>query len=334
MNSVSNVDLIERYVAAVGRELPKNLRGDVENELRSSLLDTLEDRMQAKSDLNQEQVVVEILQSMDAPKRMAQRFSGRRALIGPAIYPAFVVTIRIAMIVLAVLYLVGILVGINTLPEGQWMAQLGGSLVGLIVSALSSFGGLVLLFIALERVALGGADLSKDRWDPEGLPTVTAPDLVRPFSLVMKIVFALALIALFDFFPQWVGVSYYRSGQWNHVPALTGRFFSFLLPIHILLVAVMLFNLYLLRRGVWDQRSRWIQFGLTLFQLVMILAMVRGPAVWEVSAVGMIPVGGGAFDADPLLWLWLVLGSLRFGRWIATNRLYASIPITRWQESG
>ena len=333
MNTVSNVDLIERYVTAVGRELPKKLREDVENELRSSLLDMLEDRYLKETDLSEEQEVLEMLQSMEPPKRMAQRYAGSRSLIGPGIYPAFVVTIRIAMIVLAVLYLAGVLVGINTLPKGQLLVQFGESLVGLIVSALSSLGGVVLLFVLLERFAIGGEDPSSEKWDPKALPSVIGSNLVRPFSAVMKIVFAMTLIVLFDIFPHWVGVSYYRDGQWNHIPALTDRFFGFLLPIHILLVAVILFNIYLLRRSVWDQGLRWIQFGLTLFQLVLVLAMIQGPAVWEVSGARLIPVGVGSFDADLLLWLWLVVGSLRFGRWIVENRLYTSIPIKRWQET-
>lgn len=333
MNAESNVDLIERYVAAVGRELPKKMRDDVENELRSSLLDMLEDRLRQGADRSEEQVALELLGSMDAPKRMAERYSGSRSLIGPRIYPAFVVTVRIAMIVLGVIYLAGVLVGINALPRGQVLAQFGESLVGLIVSALSSLGGMVLLFVLLERVAIGGDDQPNAKWDPKALPTAIGSNLVRPFSAVMKIVYALALIVLLDIFPQWVGVSYYRDGQWNHVPALTDRFFSFLLVIHILLVAIILFNLYLLRRRVWDQGARWIQFGLTLFQLVLILAMIQGPAVWEVSTASVMPIGGSSFDADLLLWLWLVVGSLRFGRWIAKHRLYASIPIKRWQES-
>jgi hypothetical protein len=35
MNTSTNANYIERYVAAVARELPASLRGDVENELRS-----------------------------------------------------------------------------------------------------------------------------------------------------------------------------------------------------------------------------------------------------------------------------------------------------------
>ena len=333
MNTISSVDLIERYVAAVGRELPKTMRGDVENELRSSLLDMLEDRLVKGSNLSEEQIILEILQSMDPPKRMARRYTGVKSLIGAGIYPAFVMTTRITMIVLGVVYLAGVLVGFVNIPSGRLLDELWGSLAGLGISALSTFGSLVLIFILLERFVLGGKEPESTKWDPQSLPGVAPTDLVRPFGAVMKIVFSLALIVLIDVFPQWVGVNYYRDGQWNHIPALTERFSTFLLPIHILVVAVIVFNLYLLRRGNWDQRLRWIQFTLTLFQLVLVLAMIRGAAVWEVNAARMVPVGGGDFDADLLLWLWLVIGSLRFARWIAGHRLYTSIPIKRWQES-
>jgi hypothetical protein len=333
MNTSKNVDFIERYVAAVGRELPANLRDDIENELRSSLLDMLEDRLQQGSNLSEEQVVLEMLQSMAPPKLMARRYTGSRSLIGPEIYPAFVVTTRITLIVLAVVYLTGVLMGLATLPGGQLVDQIGDSLVGLMVSALSSFGGLVLLFVLLERFAMGGQGASVETWKPQALLAVKVPDLVRPFSALSKIVFALALIVLIDFFPQWVGVSYYRAGQWYHIPALTERFSTFVWPIHILVVAVVLFNLALLRWGSWDQRSKWIQFGISLFQLVLILAMIRGPAVLALEATGITLIGRIDVNGDLLLWLWLVVAGLRFGRWIAENELYASIPVQRWQRT-
>jgi hypothetical protein len=333
MNTSTDVDFIERYVAAVGRELPANMRDDVENELRSSLLDMLEDRMQQGTNLSEEQVVLEMLQSMESPKRMARRYKDSPSLIGPEIYPAFVVATRITLIVLAVVYLAGVLMGLAALPNGQLLDQIGKSLAGLLVSALSSFGGLVLLFVLLERFAMGEEGASVETWKPQALPAMKAPDLIQPLSAVLKIVFALALIVLIDFFPQWVGVSYYRGGQWYHIPALTERFPTFVWPIHILVVAVVLFNLALLRWGSWDRRSKWIQFGISLFQLVLILAMIRGPEVLALEASGIASFGSIEFNGDLLLWLWFVIAMLRFGRWIAENELYASIPVQRWQRT-
>ena len=40
------MDLIERYVHAVGRQLPRRNRGDIQAELQSTLVDMLEDRVE------------------------------------------------------------------------------------------------------------------------------------------------------------------------------------------------------------------------------------------------------------------------------------------------
>jgi hypothetical protein len=96
---------------------------------------------------------------------------------------------------------------------------------------------------------------------------------------------------------------------------------------------VVLFNLALLRWGSWDRRSKWIQFGISLFQLVLILAMIRGPEVLALEASGIASFGSIEFNGDLLLWLWFVIAMLRFGRWIAENELYASIPVQRWQRT-
>ena len=40
------MELIDRYVAEVGRQLPEKMRADIENEMRSTLEDMVEDRSQ------------------------------------------------------------------------------------------------------------------------------------------------------------------------------------------------------------------------------------------------------------------------------------------------
>ena len=48
------MELINRYVYQVGRRLPRKVRGDVETELRSLLIDALEERVASGSDADAE----------------------------------------------------------------------------------------------------------------------------------------------------------------------------------------------------------------------------------------------------------------------------------------
>ena len=53
------MNLIDKYVAEVGKNLPRNQRADIEKEIRSTLMDMLEERGQAS--LENEAVVVALL---------------------------------------------------------------------------------------------------------------------------------------------------------------------------------------------------------------------------------------------------------------------------------
>lgn len=202
--------------------------------------------------LDEDQATLEVLQSMESPLRMARRYLPSKHLIGPALYPTFVIATSIVLIILGVIYLVGVLVGAASIPADSLLREFGNSLLGLWTSALSSFAGLVLVFMLLDRYVLKEQEPAERVWDPKTIPEVHSSEIVRPFSSILKIVFALALIILIDFFPQWIGLNFYRDGQWNHVPAITDRFSRFVIPIHILAGLTVLFNLILIRRGIWE----------------------------------------------------------------------------------
>jgi len=82
---MKNHNLIERYVQEVGRNLPRNMRADVELELRSLLADSLEER---ESD-NPEETIVELLEELGPPAAFAANYLPQRHLVGPTLFPFF-----------------------------------------------------------------------------------------------------------------------------------------------------------------------------------------------------------------------------------------------------
>lgn len=95
------MDLIERYVEEVARRLPRNQRGDVARELRSSLEDSLESSAGAPLDQVDEESAIELLLEFDPPQQVAASYrTGPDHLIGPAHYPSFLKTMKIAIAVI------------------------------------------------------------------------------------------------------------------------------------------------------------------------------------------------------------------------------------------
>ncbi len=65
------MELIDRYVYEVGRHLPRKDRSDIQVELQSTLVDTLEDRVEG--DPSQEDVVA-LLKEFGSPQKVAASY--------------------------------------------------------------------------------------------------------------------------------------------------------------------------------------------------------------------------------------------------------------------
>ena len=78
-------DLIDRYVGATLRTVPESQRSDIEAELRASIEDALEARMEAGVDADTAKR--DVLTEMGDPDRLAAGYTGRPGyLIGPALF--------------------------------------------------------------------------------------------------------------------------------------------------------------------------------------------------------------------------------------------------------
>ena len=61
------MNLIDKYIAEVGKHLPRKNRADIEAEIRSTLEDMLDERKQAKDEA-EETMVVELLKEFGPPQ--------------------------------------------------------------------------------------------------------------------------------------------------------------------------------------------------------------------------------------------------------------------------
>lgn len=121
--------LTERYLAAVLRGIPERQRADVDRELRSSIGDAVEDRVEAGEDRAMAERTT--LEALGDPARLAASYSGRpQYLIGPEMFPAYrslvvmlvSVVVPIVAVVLTVLEIIDGASYINGLLAGTWAA--------------------------------------------------------------------------------------------------------------------------------------------------------------------------------------------------------------------
>ena len=89
------MNLIDKYIAEVGKHLPRRQRADIEAEIRSTLEDMLEERNQAEA--SNEAQVIELLKEYGEPRKVAESYIGPRYLIGPRLYPTFELIVKIVL---------------------------------------------------------------------------------------------------------------------------------------------------------------------------------------------------------------------------------------------
>ena len=90
--------LINRYVTEVGKRLPLvKGRKDIENELRSTLEDMLEDRAQKSDKPADEAMEVDLLKEYGSPQRVAETYNPTPYLIGPRMFPMFIMILKIVI---------------------------------------------------------------------------------------------------------------------------------------------------------------------------------------------------------------------------------------------
>ncbi|HET9588432.1 MAG TPA: hypothetical protein VFO91_06555 [Anaerolineales bacterium] len=281
------MNLIDKYIAEVGKHLPRRQRADIEAEIRSTLEDMLEERKQAEGAVD-DAAVVELLKEYGAPRQVAESYTGPRYLIGPRVYPTFELVTRIVLAVLFGLALVGLGIGLSrsSLSGPEFLRTVGDSAAGLVSGLITAFGNIVLVFAILERV-LPEKEFEKEAedWNPAELAREPDPDRVKFGEQIFEMFFLVLFLVIFNLYPEIIGFGFFSESDWVFIaPVLTEAFFDYLPWLNVLILLQIAFNLYLLRQVSWNTGARIGNLLLELGSIGLAVVMLRGPALVALRA--------------------------------------------------
>jgi len=176
-------DLLERYLAAVARELPAAQAPDVIAELRDSLLSEIEERQDGLGRALDRGELEALLVDFGHPLIVAGRYRKIQHLIGPQVFPFWFSTLKLVLLIEAAAWLGMVVVRLAVVrpPIFDVFGQIFPSFFSL---ALTSFGVVTLVFAVLERA---GRAPGRSGWSPARLPPARAPRRNR-FNLASEIV--------------------------------------------------------------------------------------------------------------------------------------------------
>lgn len=273
------MNLIDKYIAAVGKHLPRKNRADIEAEIRSTLEDMLEERKQA-TDEAEDKTLIELLKEYGAPRDVAASYTGPRYLIGPRVYPTFELVTKIVVAVLLAVTLVGLGIGLSrsSLAGPEFLKTVGEGALNLLGGLITAFGNIVLVFAILERVLPTKEFEEEEEWNPAELAKEPDPDRIKFGEQIFEMFFLVLFLIVFNLYPEIIGIGFFNDNDWVFIsPILTDAFFSYLPWLNVLILLQLGFNVYLLRHGVWNMTTRIMNILLELGSIALAVVMLRGP---------------------------------------------------------
>jgi hypothetical protein len=256
--------LTDRYIAATLRSVPGKARGDIERELRASIGDAVDARMEKGEPHDAAETTV--LTELGDPSKLAAEYSGPpRYLIGPNVYHAYVRTLGVALAIFApgawlLVFAVWIASGASV-PAALLTACVGALLAGLLVAFWTTAGYAVVDSSQEARREVAAAfGVKPGAWTPDRLPASTSLRPFRASDTVEAIVGGTMGIA-FIFFQRLV--SPFSDASGHPIPFLNPDLWSFWIPIALVIAAAWVgAEFVMLARGTWSPR---IALAITAF---------------------------------------------------------------------
>jgi hypothetical protein len=263
--------LTDRYVWAVLKGLPDSKRADIDRELRASVADELDARIEAGETPDAAERAV--LTDLGAPSTLAASYMGRRpGLIGPDLYPGYIGLLKMLYAVV-----LPITVAVHLVVQAFAGTPVGGIIGGTVALALGLTVHLgfwtTLIFAIAERTGTsmkGVPHLDDGPFDPAKLPSIPTDNGASRADLVASLVF----LVLIPIAVVWQFVAPpLRDATGEVIPILHDTITPFWLVYFLVLtVFTALRAIAVYRRGRWT-------WGLVAVDAVIAVAATV-PLIW------------------------------------------------------
>lgn len=282
--------LTDRYVFAALRSLPEGARADIERELRGSIADDVDARVEAGQPPAEAENAV--LTELGDPARLAAQYSGRPLyLIGPDLFLDWWRLLKTLAVILTPLAFLGSAVVQMALEPGDPAGAFGAA-IGTAISVLVHLGFWVtLVFAVIQFNGTRRKDLGLQPWSPAMLPQVPRKSQVSLGDAIASV----ALAAFFIGVLLWlrVGSVMYLDGE--PVVVLQESLWSFWLPyVIVLLVIEAGFAVVLYLAGRWTYAFAGVNAVLALAFMVPVLWLLSTGQVFDWAFLANVDWGADA----------------------------------------
>ncbi|QMS84551.1 HAAS signaling domain-containing protein [Candidatus Xianfuyuplasma coldseepsis] len=292
------MDLLERYLYQIKRYLPLKEREETINELRSLLLDQLDQSDNPDKDDALRSIIIEF----GEPRDVASRYNERGPIISKQMEPIMMLVMKIVSITLPlVLLFADSLAFVMEEPDFSamdFLLNLAYMIPNALYALMISIGMIFIIFALIERYLQPKFDIEEHTFKPELLPKLPAKVFkMSYFESIFTILILVAMLYIINLRPGLIGI--YFDGQ---VRPLFNNNFDKLVPLlNVGWFATILLHIYYL----YAQRK-----NLTTKTLELILA-VYGAIIFIILATSnvfnSVIIDGFELDFLPTLFKYIFL---------------------------
>lgn len=286
------MELIKRYLFAVGKRVPGKQREDIEKELESAIFDMLEDKFGKKSEYDDKEIE-EVLKLFGPPWEVAMGYQKNPGhLIGPELINTYYLVIKIVSGAVTLGLLVSFIVGLfqPELTVGKFFLEFLGLIPSLITGVVTAIGFVTVIFFLIERNAPGYRVkdiMASNEWKPKDLPKVpNKKEKITIGESVVGIVFTIIGIIIFNFFAEKLGVYYTDSfGEpWKFVRIFSLEAITTYLPFwNAVWIIGLIFQIFCLIQREWNVKTRLFDIFMALLSIGVLTMMIKGPELVDMN---------------------------------------------------
>jgi hypothetical protein len=272
-------NLIDRYIAEVGRHLPEKNREDIEAEIRSMLEDMIDENSQQTGKPVNDEVTAAALEQLGDPKLLAYQYTPtKHYLIGPDWYEAYIETLkRVLAAALPVVAVVTIFIALARNPID--FVDAAGQAFGRVIDvAIGILFWVTVAFIIVERTDTNPNELGSAKtgaWTVSQLPEL-------PNKRQISIAETLTNIVFLTGFTVWIVLPFVRSQGNESPPFLNPDLWQIWLPVFFVLVVLTLIHeVFKLIIGNWTLPLMITNVILCLVSIAYIITLVTTQDVFN-----------------------------------------------------